>query len=167
MLRGRALKLGDHVSTDAIIPSRLADLRGNLPELAKHIFEDLDPDFLKKVKPGDFLVAGRNFGLGSSREYAPLVIKMSGISLVLVKSVARIFFRNAINIGLPVLRCDTDRIKTGDDLEVDLELGRVRNLTTEVELSSTRIPPFMAKVLEEGGLLSYINKYGDFQIKGE
>jgi len=167
MLRGRALKLGDHISTDAIIPSRLADLRGNLPELAKHIFEDLDPDFLKKVKPGDFLVAGRNFGLGSSREYAPRVIKMSGISLILVKSVARIFFRNAINIGLPVLRCDTDRIKTGDDLEVDLELGRVRNLTTEVELSSTRIPPFMAKVLEEGGLLSYINKYGDFQIKGE
>jgi 3-isopropylmalate/(R)-2-methylmalate dehydratase small subunit len=167
MLRGRALKLGDHVSTDAIIPSRLADLRANLPELAKHIFEDLDPDFLKKIKPGDFLVAGRNFGLGSSREYAPLVIKMSGISLVLVKSVARIFFRNAINIGLPVLRCDTDRIKTGDDLEVDLELGRVRNLTTGVELISTRIPPFMAKVLEEGGLLSYINKYGDFQIKGE
>ena len=167
MLKGRALKLGDHVSTDAIIPSRLADLRGNLPKLAKHIFEDLDPDFLRKVSPGDFLVAGRNFGLGSSREYAPRVIKMSGISVVLVQSVARIFFRNAINIGLPVLRCDANGIKSGDDLEVDLELGRVRNLTTGVELSSTRIPPFMAKVLEEGGLLSYINKHGDFQIKGE
>ena len=165
MLKGKALKFGDQVSTDAIIPSRLADLRGNLPELAKHIFEDLDPDFLRKVKPGDFLVAGRNFGLGSSREFAPRVIKMSGISLVLAKSVARIFFRNAINIGLPVLRCDTDRIKEADELEVDLELGLVRNLTTGMELSSTRIPPFMARVLEEGGLLSYIEKYGDFQIE--
>ncbi len=166
MLRGKVLKFGDQVSTDAIIPSRLADLRGNLTELTKHIFEDLDPNFLKRVRPGDFLVAGRNFGLGSSREYAPRVIQVSGVRLILVTSVARIFFRNAINIGLPVLRCDTERIKEGDDLEVDWELGKVRNLTTGLELPSTRIPPFMAKILEEGGLLPYIEKYGDFRIKG-
>ncbi len=165
MLKGRALKFGDDVSTDAIIPSRLAELRSNLPELAKHIFEDLDPNFLKRVKPGDFLVAGRNFGLGSSREYAPRVIKMAGISAILTKTVARIFFRNAINIGLPVLRCDTDRIREGDELKVDLQLGLVRNLSSGIELTSTRIPPFMAKILEEGGLLSYIDKYGDFQFK--
>lgn len=165
MIKGRALKFGDNISTDAIIPSRLAELRSNLPELAKHIFEDLDPNFLKKVKLGDFLVVGRNFGLGSSREYAPRVIKMSGISAVLAKTVARIFFRNAINIGLPVLRCDTDKISEGDDLEVDLELGLVKNLSSGIELISTRIPSFMAKILEEGGLLPYIDKYGDFQFK--
>jgi 3-isopropylmalate/(R)-2-methylmalate dehydratase small subunit len=165
MMKGKALKFGDNVSTDAIIPSRLAELRSNLPELAKHIFEDLDPNFLRKVNPGDFLVGGRNFGMGSSREYAPRVIKMAGISAVLAKTVARIFFRNAINIGLPVLRCDTDRISEGDKLEVDLELGLVKNLNNGIELISTRIPPFMAKILEEGGLLSYIDKYGDFQFK--
>lgn len=165
MMRGRALKFGDNISTDTIIPSRLAELRSNLPELAKHIFEDLDPNFLKKVKPGDFLVAGRNFGLGSAREYAPRVIKMAGISAVLAKTVARIFFRNAINIGLPILRCDTDRISEGDELEVNLELGLVRNLSSGIELVSTRIPPFMAKILEEGGLLPYIDKYEDFQFK--
>lgn len=165
MMKGRSLKFGDNISTDAIIPSRLADLRSNLPELAKHIFEDIDPNFLKKVNPGDFLVAGRNFGLGSSREFAPRVIRMAGISAVLAKTVARIFFRNAINIGLPVLRCDTDRISEGDELEVDLELGLVKNLSKGIELVSTRIPPFMSKILEEGGLLSYIEKYGDFQFK--
>lgn len=164
MITGRALKLGDNISTDAIIPSRLADLRSNLPELAKHLFEDLDPNFLKKVKPGDFLVAGKNFGMGSSREFAPRVIKMAGINAVLVKTVARIFFRNAINIGLPILRCNTDEISEGDELEVDLESGLVKNVSKGVELISTRIPPFMSKILEEGGLLPYIEKYGDFQF---
>lgn len=163
-MRGRAIKLGDNISTDAIIPSRLADLRSNLPELAKHLFENLDPNFLKKVRPGDFLVAGKNFGMGSSREFAPRVIKMAGINAVLVKTVARIFFRNAINIGLPILRCNTDEISEGDELEVDLESGLVKNVSKGVELISTRIPPFMSKILEEGGLLPYIEKYGDFQF---
>jgi 3-isopropylmalate/(R)-2-methylmalate dehydratase small subunit len=110
MLCGQAFKFGDNISTDHIVPGRLAHLRSNLPELAKHVLEDADPEFASKVQPGDFVVGGSNFGLGSSREHAPLVIKLAGVSAVLVKSVARIFFRNAINLGLPVLVCDTDKI---------------------------------------------------------
>src|SRR4030042_3618504 len=103
MLRGKAFKFGDDISTDHIVPGRLAHLRSNLPELAKHVLEDVDPTFVSKVRPGDFVVAGRNFGLGSSREHAPLVIKEVGVKAILAKSAARIFFRNAINSGLPVL----------------------------------------------------------------
>ncbi|MBI2857390.1 MAG: 3-isopropylmalate dehydratase, partial [Chloroflexi bacterium] len=103
MLRGKAFKFGDDISTDLIVPGRLAHLRSNLPELARHVLEDADPGFAGKVRPGDFIVAGKNFGLGSSREHAPLVIKMAGVSAVLARSAARIFFRNAINQGLPVL----------------------------------------------------------------
>ena len=99
MLKGKAFKFGDNISTDLIVPGRLANLRSNLPELAKHVLEDADPTFASRVKPGDFVVGGNNFGLGSSREHAPLVIKMAGVSAVLAKSVARIFFRNAINSG--------------------------------------------------------------------
>jgi 3-isopropylmalate/(R)-2-methylmalate dehydratase small subunit len=119
VLQGKAHKFGDNISTDLIIAGRYAHLRSNLPELAKHVMEDADKTFITKVKPGDFIVAGKNFGLGSSREHAPLVIKMSGISAILAKSVARIFFRNAINQGLPVLICDTDKIDTGDMLGVN------------------------------------------------
>jgi len=114
MLRGKAFKFGDSISTDHIVPGRLLHLRSNLPELAKHVLEDADPTFVKRVAEGDFVVGGKNFGLGSSREHAPLVIKMSGVSAVLAKSVARIFFRNAINVGLPILICDTDMIGDGD-----------------------------------------------------
>src|SRR4030043_197652 len=110
MLTGRAHKFGDSISTDHIIPGRYASLRSNLPELAKHVLEDADPAFASRVKPGDFIVGGSNFGLGSSREHAPLVIKMAGVSAILMTSFARIFFRNAINLGLPVLICDTDII---------------------------------------------------------
>jgi 3-isopropylmalate/(R)-2-methylmalate dehydratase small subunit len=163
MFKGRAFKFGDNVSTDSIIPGRFTELRSNLPELAKHVFEDVRPDFLLHVKAGDFVVVGRNFGLGSSREHAPRVIKMAGISAILAKTVARIFFRNAINIGLPVLRCDTDMINEGEELEVDPGSGVIRNLSRGVELPSTRIPEFMAQILAEGGLLPYIDKYGDFQ----
>src|SRR3972149_4674956 len=118
MIRGKAHKFGDDISTDLIVPGRLAHLRSNLPELAKHVLEDADPAFAGRVKPGDFVVAGKNFGMGSSREHAPLVIKMAGVSAVLARSVARIFFRNAINQGLPILVCDTSRISNGDELEV-------------------------------------------------
>src|SRR5512143_4134632 len=123
MLKGKAFKFGDNISTDLIVPGRLAGLRSNLPELAKHVLEDADLTFASRVKPGDFIVAGNNFGLGSSREHAPLVIKMAGVSAVLAKSVARIFFRNAINQGLPVLICNTEVINDGDVLEVDLAGG--------------------------------------------
>ena len=163
-MRGRAFKFGDSISTDHIIPGRWFHLRSNLPELAKHVLEDIDPDFVSKVKPGDFIVAGKNFGLGSSREHAPLVIKMAGIRGILAKSAARIFFRNAINLGLPVLICDTDKIDDGDDLEIDLAGSGVRDLTNGNQLSFGKIPEVMLHILEEGGLVPYIKKYGEFRL---
>ncbi len=164
MLRGKAFKFGDNISTDHIVPGRLLHLRSNLPELAKHVFEDTDPAFAQRVASGDFVVAGKNFGLGSSREHAPLIIKMSGISAVLTKSVARIFFRNAINVGLPVLICDTDKINDGDELEVDLKAGKINNLTNKAQLSFSRMPEVMLRILNEGGLIPYITKYGNFRV---
>jgi 3-isopropylmalate/(R)-2-methylmalate dehydratase small subunit len=164
MLKGKAHKFGDGISTDHIIPGRYAHLRSNLPELAKHVLEDADPKFAAKVKQGDFVVGGNNFGLGSSREHAPLVMKMAGVSAILAKSVARIFFRNAINLGLPVLICDTDKIKEGDELEVDLAKGTVRNVTTGTTLTFGKIPDAMLKILDEGGLIPYIKKHGDFKL---
>ncbi len=164
MLRGRAFKFGDSVSTDHIVPGRLAHLRSNLPELAKHVLEDADPTFASRVKAGDFIVAGNNFGLGSSREHAPLVLKIAGISAILAKSVARIFFRNAINLGLPVLICDTDGINDGDELEIDLVAGMVKDITSDNQFTFGRIPEVMLRILEEGGLIPYIQKYGDFKL---
>ncbi len=164
MIRGRAFKFGDGISTDHIIPGRLAHLRSNLPELAKHVMEDADPTFVSRVKAGDFIVAGSNFGLGSSREHAPLVIKMVGISAILAKSAARIFFRNAINLGLPVLICDTDGIADGDELEVDLAVGTVSNVTRGKQLAFCKIPEVMLRILGEGGLIPYIQKHGGFKL---
>lgn len=164
MLKGKAHKFGDGISTDHIIPGRYAHLRSNLPELAKHVLEDADVNFASKVKEGDFVVGGNNFGLGSSREHAPLVIKMAGVSAILAKSVARIFFRNAINLGLPVLICDTDKIKDGDGLEIDLAAGTVKNVTTGQTLTFGKIPETMRKILDEGGVIPYIRKYGDITV---
>ena len=164
MLNGKVFKFGDDISTDLIAPGRLFHLRSNLPELAKHVLEDADPTFASRVKPGDFVVASRNFGLGSSREHAPLIIKMAGVSAVLAKSVARIFFRNAINVGLPVLICDTDRINDGDDLEVDLANGVVKDVTNGELITFGKIPAVMLKILDEGGLVPYITRYGDFKL---
>ena len=164
MLKGRAFKFGDSISTDHIIPGRYAHLRSNLPELAKHVLEDADPTFVSSVKEGDFVVAGNNFGLGSSREHAPLVIKMAGVSAILAKSVARIFFRNAINLGLPVLICDTDSINDGDELEIDLASGMVRDITSGKRFSFGKIPEVMLRILGEGGLIPYIQKHGDFKL---
>jgi 3-isopropylmalate/(R)-2-methylmalate dehydratase small subunit len=163
-MKGKAFKFGDNISTDHIVPGRLAHLRSNLPELAKHVLEDADPTFASRVKEGDFVVGGNNFGLGSSREHAPLVIKMAGVSAVLAKSVARIFFRNAINRGLPVLICDTDKINDGDELDVDLKQGVVKDLTNGAELKFQKIPDAMLSILQEGGLMPYIKKYGDFKM---
>ena len=164
MLKGRAFKFGDKISTDHIIPGRLAHLRSNLPELAKHVMEDADPTFASRVKKGDFIVAGSNFGLGSSREHAPMVIKMAGVSAILAKSAARIFFRNAINQGLPVLICDTDGIDEGDRLELDLAGGTVNNITKAKQLTFGKLHKVMLKILDEGGLVPYIKKHGDFKI---
>ena len=164
MLMGKAHKFGDSISTDHIIPGKYAHLRSNLPELAKHVFEDADVNFVNKVKKGDFVVGGSNFGLGSSREHAPLVIKMAGVSAILAKSVARIFFRNAINLGLPVLICDTDKINDGDELQIDLAAGTIKDLTNGAELTFGKIPHVMLAILDEGGLIPYIQKHGDINL---
>jgi 3-isopropylmalate/(R)-2-methylmalate dehydratase small subunit len=164
ILKGNAWKFGDDISTDLIAPGRLFHLRSNLPELAKHVLEDADPQFAQKVQKGDFVVGGKNFGLGSSREHAPTIIKLAGVSAVLAKSFARIFFRNAINVGLPVLICDTDKISQGDELEVDLEKGTINDLTKGMTLNFTPLPQVMIKILEDGGLLSHIEKHGDFKL---
>ena len=164
MLTGKAFKFGDNISTDHITPGRLAHLRSNLPELAKHAMEDADPGFASRVMAGDFIVAGSNFGLGSSREHAPLAIKLAGVSAVLAKSVARIFFRNAINLGLPVLLCDTDKIDNGDTLEIDLKAGTVSDITNGSQLTFSKITRVMGDILDSGGLIPYIQERGDFRL---
>ena len=166
ILKGKVWKFGDDISTDHIAPGRLFHLRTNLPELAKHVLEDADPDFAKKVKPGDIIAGGKNFGLGSSREHAPRIIKISGVACILAKSFARIFYRNAINVGLPVLEVDTDRIDEGEELEINLNTGKIKNLTKNEELTASPIPPFMLKIIEDSGIEEHIKKYGDFQIDG-
>ena len=163
-MKGKAIRYGDNISTDGIIAGRFMHLRSNLPELAKHAMEDVDPEFTKKVKEGDFIVGGRNFGLGSSREHAPIVLKMNGASAVIAQSVARIFFRNSINIGLPVIIADTSNIKEGNELDVDLGAGTLTNLSTGDKLTFSKLPDVMIKILNEGGLLPYIEKHGDLKI---
>ena len=164
-LKGKAWTFGDNISTDLIAPGRLFHLRSNLPELAKHVLEDADPEFASKVKPGDFVVGGSNFGLGSSREHAPTIIKLAGVSAVLARSFARIFFRNAINVGLPAIQCDTSNISAGDELIVDLAAGTVRNVTKDFTLTFPPLPSVMRRILEDGGLVAHIQKHGDFMMK--
>jgi len=164
LLTGRAWLFGDDISTDHIAPGRLFHLRTDLPELAKHVLEDARPEFAGAMKPGDFVVGGRNFGLGSSREHAPRIIKLAGVGAVLAQSFARIFFRNAINVGLPVLQCDTSRIERFDELEVDLEAGVVRDLTRDVAMPFQPLPPVMLKILSDGGLVEYFRRYGEFHL---
>ncbi len=164
-LQGKAWKFGDGISTDHIAPGRFFHLRSNLPELAKHVLEDADPEFAAKVAPGDFVVGGNNFGLGSSREHAPTILKIAGVSAVLAKSFARIFFRNAINVGLPVLICDTDEIAAGDQLEVDLATGTIHNLTQGKVLKATPLPDVMIRLLNDGGLAAHVVKHGDLAVE--
>ena len=163
-IKGKAWKFGDGISTDHIAPGRLFHLRSNLPELAKHCLEDARPEFADNVRPGDLVVGGRNFGQGSSREHAPLVIKMSGAGAVLAKSFARIFFRNCINVGLPALILDTDRIHEGDELEMDLEAGMVKNLTTGEEMTAPPLPSVMRTIIADGGLVEHVKKHGRLKI---
>jgi len=164
ILKGKSFKFGDNISTDLIAPGRYFHLRSNLEELAKHVLEDADIDFAKKVNPGDFIVAGRNFGLGSSREHAPTIIKIAGVGAVLAKSFARIFFRNSINIGLPVLICDTDKIDNEDELEIDLSKGVIKNLTKGTSLQFKALPDVMIKLLNDGGLVEHITKNKGFNL---
>ncbi len=164
ILKGRAHKFGDNISTDLIAPGRYFHLRNNLPELAKHTLEDANPEFIKKVKAGDFIVAGKNFGMGSSREHAPTIIKLSGVRAVLARSFARIFFRNAINIGLPVLECETGKIAQGDELEIDLAKGIIKNKRNGLELTFRPLPRLMVNILRDGGLVEHIRKHGTFQL---
>jgi len=155
-LRGRVHKYGANVDTDAIIPARYLNI--NDPgELAQHCMEDIDPDFASRVQLGDVIVATTNFGCGSSREHAPLCIKAAGVSCVIAKSFARIFYRNAINIGLPILECDeaVDGTDAGDELEVDLESGAIRNLTKGATFRAKPYPPFMLELMRAGGLVEY------------
>ncbi len=164
VLKGRVWKFGDSISTDLICPGRYFHLRSNLPELAKHVLEDADPEFVKKMSEGDFVVAGNNFGLGSSREHAPTIIKLSGVSAVLAKSFARIFYRNAINVGLPLLECNTDKISEGDELEVDLSTGIIKDKTKGFELRAKPLPRAMLNILKDGGLVAHIQKHKDFKL---
>jgi 3-isopropylmalate/(R)-2-methylmalate dehydratase small subunit len=163
-LKGRAWKFGDNISTDLIAPGRYFHLRSNLEELAKHVLEDARPEFASRVREGDIIAAGENFGLGSSREHAPRIIKLAGVSVVLAKSFARIFYRNCVNIGLPVVICDTDRIREGDEIEVFLEEGVVKNHTQGTEIAFTPLPAVMTRILRDGGLVSHIQKNGGFKL---
>jgi 3-isopropylmalate/(R)-2-methylmalate dehydratase small subunit len=158
-LKGKVFKYGSHVDTDAIIPARHLNLH-EPADLAEHCMEDLDADFIGNVKSGDIIVADINFGCGSSREHAPVAIKASGISCVIAKSFARIFFRNAINIGLPLLECEeaAQDIKAGDTVEVDLASGKIANLSTNKTFTARAYPEFMMQIVQAGGLVEYTKK---------
>jgi 3-isopropylmalate/(R)-2-methylmalate dehydratase small subunit len=159
MLKGKVHKYGANVDTDAIIAARYLNV-SDPTELAKHVMEDIDADFVESVKPGDIIMATTNFGCGSSREHAPLAIKARGISCVIAKSFARIFFRNAINIGLPLLECPqaVDNTEDGDILEVDINSGIIKNITRGGEYSAKPYPDFMAELIAAGGLIEYTKK---------
>lgn len=165
ILRGKAWKFGDGISTDHIQPSKYTHLRGDLEQLAKHVMEGAREDFPKLFAPGDFIVGGRNFGLGSSREHAPTIIKLAGLSAVLAKSFARIFFRNAINVGLPLVICNTDQIEERDEIEVDLQAGTVNNKSRNIQIPFSPLPSFMVRILDSGGLLQYLEEHGDLPIE--
>jgi len=164
ILRGSAFVFGDDIYTDHIAPGRFFHLRSNLPELAKHVLEDARTDFAGKLSAGDFVVAGKNFGLGSSREHAPRIIRIAGVGAVLAQSFARIFFRNAINVGLPVIIVDTSKIEEGDRLEVDLARGVVRDVTKGFELAFPALPEVMRKILEDGGLVDHVKRHGTIAV---
>lgn len=164
-MQAKAFKYGDDINTDYIISGKYKFKSADMEAMAVHAMEDLDPDYYNKVKPeGGFLVAGKNFGMGSSREQAPLVLIHSNTKAILAKSFARIFYRNAINTGLPVVICDTDLINQGDILDVDLEGGVVKNLTHDTEITFAPLPPVMAQLLADGGLAAHFKKHGGFNL---
>lgn len=156
-LRGRVHRYGDHIDTDIIIPARYLNTT-DPAELAKHCMEDAGDGFAERVQAGDFLVAGENFGCGSSREHAPIAIKAAGISAVIAKSYARIFFRNAINVGLPILESieAVEDARPGDEMEVELETGTIRNLTRDKTYQAQPFPEFLRAIIDTGGLVNYV-----------
>lgn len=158
-MKGRIWKFGDNIDTDLIIPARYLNT-SDPKELAQHAMEDADADWVNKNKPGDIIVGGENFGCGSSREHAPIAIKAAGVPVVIAKSFARIFYRNAINIGLPILECKeaADEIKEGDVVEVDLATGTIKNQTSNKTYKAEPFPDFMQKIIKAGGLINYIKK---------
>jgi 3-isopropylmalate/(R)-2-methylmalate dehydratase small subunit len=159
-LYGKVHRFGDNINTDYIISGKYKFKTLDMNELAHHVMEDIRPDFYNEVEKGDFIVAGENFGGGSSREQAPLVIQAAGVGAVLAKSFARIFFRNAINVGLPVVECDTSDIEEGDELKIDLVGGWVINVTKDKKTHSTPLPEVMVRILNAGGLAEYLKKEG-------
>jgi len=166
MLKGKAKRLpqNDDVNTDYIISGRYKFKIQDPVELAKHLMEDLDPNFHSKISKGDFIVAGSNFGCGSSREQAPMAVKYAGISAVLAKSFARIFYRNCFNLGLPAIECDTDGIAENDELEVDFDKGEVRNRTKGKTIKIKPLPKVMQILLADGGLVEHFKKHGGFKL---
>ncbi len=157
--KGKTIKYGDNIDTDIIIPARYLNIMDR-KELASHCMEDLDADFSKRINPGDIIIAGSNFGCGSSREHAPQVIKDSGISCVIAKSFARIFYRNAINIGLPIIECPeaAKAIEEGDEVEINFDTGDIKDHTKNVCFKSQPFPEFLQKMINAGGLINYINE---------
>ena len=159
LIRGKVWKFGNDIDTDAIIPARYLNT-SDPQELAKHIMEDSDKNFPKKVKAGDLIVAGKNFGCGSSREHAPIAIKAAGLQAVIAKSFARIFYRNAFNIGLPIFESAqaSEKIKENEEIEVDADNGIIRNLTSKEEYKANTIPPFMQELIDAGGLIEWTKR---------
>ncbi|MGL4850206.1 MAG: 3-isopropylmalate dehydratase small subunit [Clostridium sp.] len=157
--RGTVFKYGDNVDTDVIIPARYLNTSDH-KELAKHCMEDIDVDFIKNVKEGDIIVANKNFGCGSSREHAPIAIKAAGVSCVIASTFARIFYRNAINIGLPILECDeaAKKIEKDDVVEIDFNTGVIKNVTKNEEYKGEAFPTFMQEIINCNGLIGYIKK---------
>ncbi len=158
-MKGKCWKFGNNINTDEIIPARYLNTT-NTKELAAHCMEDADPNFMKKIKVGDILIAGDNFGCGSSREHAPIAIKFAGISCVIAKSFARIFFRNAINIGLPIFECPeaVEQIREGDEAEVSLSSGEILNLTSKKRFKFEPFPLEMQEIIQAGGLMNFVKK---------
>ncbi len=157
--KGRAHKFGDNVNTDEILPARYM-VTHDARELGKHCMEDIDKNFVKKVKNGDIIVAGRNFGCGSSREHAPIAIKSCGISCIIAETFARIFYRNAINIGLPIVESKeaSKGVKNGDTIEVDMKKGVIKNISRKQEYKIGVYPAFIAKIVKKGGLMNYVKR---------
>jgi 3-isopropylmalate/(R)-2-methylmalate dehydratase small subunit len=159
-LTGKVHKFGNDINTDEIIPARYLNT-SDPAELAKHAMEDADPEFMLKLKPGDFIVAGKNFGCGSSREHAPVALKAAGVAAVIAGSFARIFYRNSFNMGLPILEAPqaAAEISAGDEIRVDLDTGEITDLTTGKKYASQSIPPFMQELLADGGLMAHLQKH--------
>lgn len=165
-IKGEAVLLGDNINTDFIISGRYKFSITDMKELAKHIMEDIDPEFPKKLNPGiSIIVAGDNFGMGSSREQAPLVIKESGIVAVVAKSFARIFYRNGFNIGLPLIQADTSKIKEKDEISIDLDKSLLEDVSQELKLTLQPLSPVMQKLLADGGIVNHLKKHqGRFEL---